>query len=285
MSGAIFSPPDPRDWKCSAAMEVAGVELPAAFSVWQPPVENQLSTGNCVAQALANIMEVHEYNKTGVHKDHSVGWIYGNRAPDQVFKGMVVRDACAALCKDGDIPRSTWECLDEMPDCYTKRELVKNDTAPYAKKMGAYISLNTLDECKMFMFKYKLPIAISAYTKEFTPFGGDGGHCVACYGWDASGYLLYTNSWGTGGWVGTGKGKIKFDVLQEAWGMVPSEINFPDVTEDKWYYTPVLEAARDGIIVGHEDGKFSPNDSLTRAELAVIWSRMKVFIQKMIEAN
>ena len=84
---------------------------------------------------------------------------------------------------------------------------------------------------------------------------------------------------------GDGKGKISFDVLKEAWGLVPMEKTFTDIKDGEWYYSAVLEAARDGIIVGYEDSTFRPDNGLTRAEYAVMWQRMKTFFQKMIEAS
>jgi len=283
--GARFSPPDSRDWTCAAAMEISGEALPKSFAVWQPPVEKQ-TAGNCVAQALSNIMECREYRKTGAHRDYSVGWIYGNRDPesDGLMPGMITRNAVAKICRDGDVPRTVWECLDEMPDCYVKRLAAVSDTAPLAEKMGAYVRLYTLDECKRFIFKYGLPALITAASKEFSFLGDDSGHAVACYGWDTDGKLLYTNSWGTGGMYGDGKGKITFEQLKECWGVIPLEKSYPDVKNGQWFYDAVMEASADGIVLGYEDGTFRPDGNLSRAELAVIWQRMKRAINKMIGA-
>ena len=109
--GALPSPPDGRDYTVSAALEISGDSLPEDFFVWQPPAENQGSVGNCVAQALANIMECIEHQETGKHEDYSVGYIYGTTNTE----GMFPRQACDALLKEGDVPRSVWECLEENP--------------------------------------------------------------------------------------------------------------------------------------------------------------------------
>ena len=207
-----------------------------------------------VSTPKANIFEVYEYNQTGVHQDYSVGWIYGNRDPekytgDNYNPGMITRLAMAKACKDGDIYRDTWEYMYEMPECYTKRLAIVDQTKDLASKFSAYVRLYTYDEVKRFIYKYNLPVLITAESINFSIFEDESGHAVACYGWNADGYLLYTNSWGTGGAYGTGKGKIEFEKLKEAWGLVPMVKTFKDVTEDQWFYSSVMEAAQDGMML------------------------------------
>ena len=45
---------------------------------------------------------------------------------------------------------------------------------------------------------------------------------------------------------------------------------FTDVAGDKWYSDAVIWAAANGIVNGYGDGKFGPEDSITREQLAVI---------------
>ena len=49
-----------------------------------------------------------------------------------------------------------------------------------------------------------------------------------------------------------------------------TEISFPDVAEDAWYYDVVATGVANGIIGGYEDGTFGPDDSLTREQAAKI---------------
>ncbi len=51
---------------------------------------------------------------------------------------------------------------------------------------------------------------------------------------------------------------------------------FADVAEKDWFYTPVTWAAANGIVLG-ADGKFDPNGSVTREQLAVIFRRYADF--------
>lgn len=41
---------------------------------------------------------------------------------------------------------------------------------------------------------------------------------------------------------------------------------FPDVQKERWSYNNVVTAAKSGMIVGYPDGKFGPQDEITRAE-------------------
>lgn len=48
---------------------------------------------------------------------------------------------------------------------------------------------------------------------------------------------------------------------------------FTDVSKEAWYYEPVMAAAAAGIITGHEDGDFAPEDGVTREEFAAMLAR------------
>ena len=49
-----------------------------------------------------------------------------------------------------------------------------------------------------------------------------------------------------------------------------STMNFDDVVEGAWYYDAVRWAYGAGIIEGYGDGRFSPDDTLTREQMAAI---------------
>lgn len=51
---------------------------------------------------------------------------------------------------------------------------------------------------------------------------------------------------------------------------------FSDVDESKWFADYVEAAYRNNLIKGDQDGKFRPNDSISRYEIAVILSRLNV---------
>lgn len=270
MSEAVYlSPPDERDYRVCMAMDVAGVEIPEEFEVWQPPVENQGQVGNCVAQTLANIMECIEHKKTGEHKDYSVGYIYG--LTDMI--GMIPRSACDGLIKEGDVYRSVWECLEENPACFRKRAMARESVKDSAKRPLEYIRITTKEELQRFMMKYELPVMIVINY-------GTGRHAVACRGWrnalkaGSIQDIHFTNSYGTGGGFGDGTGWIKFDEILEIWGIVPMSKTYTDVENTRWSYQAIQAASDAGILTGYEDGTFRPDKTLTREEMAAVIQRM-----------
>ena len=206
--GAIPSPADVRDYTVASCMEASGEALPNEYAVWQPPVENQGQTGNCVAQALSNIMECIRYKDTNHHYNYSVGYIYGNRQ-NSVYKGsgMIPRDACSNILKDGDCLRIEWESFEEVPEIIS--HFLEVNGKVKADTIQSYVSLNTFDDLKRFILKYSLPVMIIARTSDYYA-GGAGSHATACYGWNAD-KLLYTNSWGTGGFLGDGRGEMAYE--------------------------------------------------------------------------
>lgn len=285
----ILSPPDARDYPVCMAMDVAEVDIPASFEVWQPPVENQGATGNCVAQSLANIMECIDHRDGLLHKDRSVGYIYGT----QKGVGMMVRDACEAVVKDGDVYRSVFEYLDENPGCYLARQQVSQGVRDLAKRGAMYVRINTKEEMQLFMLRYGLPVLIVGKSEAFTSWQFGGLHAVAARGWisredwkksNLAGFeykdIHYTNSWGVGGNRGDGTGYIKFEEILEAWGIVPmEEAKFTDVAEGRWSEKAIYEAAQDGVLKGYPDNTFRPDKPLTREEAAAVWLRIKALMQ------
>lgn len=53
-----------------------------------------------------------------------------------------------------------------------------------------------------------------------------------------------------------------------------TDIDFPDVTSGKWYYSEVQKGVAAGFITGKTDGTFSPDANITRQETAVMLSRV-----------
>ncbi len=53
---------------------------------------------------------------------------------------------------------------------------------------------------------------------------------------------------------------------------------YPDVVEDQWFYGVVQWASEKGIVSGHENGTFTPDASVTRAEMAqMMYSFLTVY--------
>lgn len=276
-SGCLLSPEDERDYPCSAAMEIDETEenLPREFEVWTPPVENQGTTGNCVAQALAAIFEAAFYRQYAIHKDYSVGYIYGNRRQEGLPKsvGMYPRSACEAALTYGDVLRTIFECLEEVPEAIDEFEKVYDSIKDEAWcPFGEYVRLSKrkTDDIKRFIYKYRIPVLVAVDASCISPMT-KGNHAVIVYGWDWDNSLKIQNSWGKR----CSKVMINIDDVKEAWGLVPKKKEFSDVSKEAWYANAVEEAAFDNIINGYPDGTFKPEKPVTRAELAAIYARVK----------
>ena len=69
-------------------------------------------------------------------------------------------------------------------------------------------------------------------------------------------------------------------VLADYYGMDLVLNPFTDVQEGKWYTDAVLRCYERGIMVGTTPTTFSPNDKVTRAQMAVVADRIIDYIQK-----
>lgn len=296
-SDAILSPPDSRDYTAGAALEMSGAALPPDFEVWQPEkIENQ-TAGNCVAQTLANIMEciahrmlmarldeaITANDEEAIHslmlalsniKDYSVGYIYGTPLSTVQGPGMEPREALKSLRREGDVLREVWECDDENPLCREKRAQLPPEIHSLARRIKAFVRLNTKEEMQRYMLKYKLPVLIVAPTSAFG--WGSGYHAVACYGWvsretcerDYSYMeyrdLRYTNSWGA--W--NPRGLVQYEQITEMWGVIPmDDIKLVDI-DGHWAQQFIKRAQELGLVNGYEDNTFRPDSQITRAETA-----------------
>lgn len=279
-SNVLPSPADDRDYPVTAALDISSDAIPADFEVWQPPTFEDQKAGNCVAQALANIMECIEYQQTGQHKEYSVGYIYGTPLNTVETNGMYPREAVKALLKEGDVLRSVWECDDENPMCRIKRGELPPEVHQLADKISAFVRLNTKEEMQRYMMRYKLPVLIVAPMSAY--WFGDGLHATACYGWlsketfdkyyNYAEYrdLRYTNSWGEF----MGRGVIESKQITEMWGVIPMENFKPSDIEGHWAEKDIIYLVDKGFIKGYEDGTVRPNQPITRAEVFTLIARL-----------
>jgi hypothetical protein len=49
--------------------------------------------------------------------------------------------------------------------------------------------------------------------------------------------------------------------------------SFTDVSESAWYYADVTTLASNGILTGYDDGRFGPDDKISREQMAAIIDR------------
>lgn len=274
--GFIYAPEDERDYPiCMAYDDADDIEIPDKFTTsFQPPYAKQVS-GNCVAQSIANIMEVMYYNVMDKHEDFSVGFVYGNRnANEHQGEGMTGYLACNHLVKDGNVKSSVFDNIGEAPSIIKKVNEFK-EQFPFWKDLAyiptAYIRTKNAEQVKKFILKYNIPVMAIVKTKHFWWSGGL--HAMALYGWDRDTAIMQ-NSWGE-------KKKpiveVDFKNIEEFWLITPFEIEkFIDLDQTHWAFESIVKCIENRIIQGYPDNTFRPEKQMTRAEaVAVIYRMLK----------
>lgn len=274
--GFIYVPEDERDYPiCMAYDDSEDIEIPKKYKTsYQPPYENQGSTGNCVAQTIANIMEVMYYKMMGEHVDFSVGFTYGNRKKGQSkSSGMTGYTACGNLCEDGDVLREDFEYLYEVPDVIEKVKEFKESNPDWKNESyipKSYIRTKNAEEVKKFILKHDIPVMAVVKVSKF--WYGEGYHAMALYGWNGNEAIMQ-NSWGEKSNAKTVK--LDFDDIEEFWMILPySLMNFKDINETHWAYNDIAYCVEKEIMLGYPDGTIRPNNNLTRAEAVAVLYRM-----------
>lgn len=303
--GVIRSPEDARDFSISSAMDfphgattASDVELPDEFEVWTPPNYDQGAQGSCVACTLSAIYDAvfHKYSDiwdylkhimpeyeefikqypklvSDEYNQHSIGFVYGNRMKDKWnHYGMIPRYACDNTLETGNIFHDMWDSTTEVPmiiSAFTKAYEEFNGMT--TKVFSKYVSFNSYDEIRAFIYKYKIPVMICTESDNIYP-KSEGGHAILCYGWRKDGnknLLKFQNSWGTF----VPKGEIDYHFTYDRWGLVPKIFEFKDLEKDAWYYDYIVELAMKGIACGYTDGTIRPNENITRAEFITMLAR------------
>lgn len=286
--GVLPSPPDERDHRIAHCMDIpvggADTVIPRNFECWIPDrFYNQGQTASCTAFAMATIFSCIWHKLTGMDRDFSTGFIYGNNLGDFYnTPGACMRDIAKTVTKHGDIFASLADDNSEKPEAFTWFESVYPTFKHYSKMLvKEYVRIWDFADARAFMYKYQIPLFASMRIGNITPLSSDpdGLHAVVAYKYTFNFGLDCKNSWGQYNtpWI-TNK---RFDKFEEVWGIVPNEeIKFTDVEETRWSAKAITEAATDGIIEGFPDNSFKPEEGATREQIAVIWERMKRYMDE-----
>lgn len=279
-NGFIYEQEHEKDFPvCMVYEDADEVIIPESFTTsFQPPYARQIS-GNCVAQTIANIMEVMYYNMTGKHEDFSVGFVYGNREPNEYSgEGMTGYLACSHLVNDGDVKSAVFDNPGSAPSIIEVVNKFKTSNPDWREKAyipKMYVRTKKADEVKRFILKYNIPVMGITWSKNIGKIlGGNYLHAMALYGWEGN-KAIFQNSWGEDD--ANKIVKIDFDKCEEFWLIKPFEIaNFKDISTQHWAYKAILKCAENDILIGYPDNTFKPNRQMTRAEFcAMIYRLMK----------
>lgn len=270
--GFIYEKPKKEDYPiCMAYEDSNDIKIPTKFKLdFQPPQENQLC-GNCVAQTLANIMEVMFHNHTNKHEDFSVGFIYGNRSKkDSQGEGMTGYMACDHLTEDGDIKSALFDNPGSAPSIIECVNKFKKEYPNWKKESyipPLYIREYDIDNVKKFIIKYNVPVMAVV---KMTGVGGSGLHAMPIFGWDGDTAYMQ-NSWGDYCAVVD----MKFKKIKEFWMIMPYNIGvFADLPKTHWAYKDLMLALDKKILLGYPDKTLRPDSPITRAEFCAMIYRM-----------
>lgn len=227
--GAIFSPPDVRDYRICCA--TAASEFPAEFELPMPEVKNQGQVCSCVAHAIATTVEYFSRVQGDDDREMSVGYIYGNRRNTaNTGTGMVTRDAIAVTCDYGDVVKTLFPENEEVPAVIERFEKHVNEffSKGYPNRFTSYYRCATETEIKTALMKGSPVIfAMQWHGGNYVDGSGvlveqgeeSGGHCMVIYGWDTRGWK-FQNSWGVA-WGKGGRAVLPYtSTIREAWGVV-----------------------------------------------------------------
>lgn len=229
--GVINSTPDIRDYKLKKVEK----NFPKTFELSMPAVKNQFTISSCVAHSMATIIE---YYNGKAHKSSlamSVGYIYGNRAPNESQKeGMNVKNTIDKLCKEGDVALYVFPYNEEVPNIINRVNKDKQRLKEYVlpSQFSGYVKVSKPEEIKTVLMA-GCPVAIAVdwqedmkvkngiITSQFKEYAC--GHCMVLYGWDEKGWKLQ-NSWGVF-WGDGGRAIYPYSYpIREAYGVLDNDI-------------------------------------------------------------
>jgi len=223
------------------------------------------------------------------YEEISESYIYGKcRDAGSKYLGMIPQECFAKLKSIGAVPKQYFNIVKEMPeiqDIANKHYELDEMARLYA--IESYLILpndfkNRDLAIKYILTEYRIPV-VAVYGQGF----GER-HCVLIVGWnDEKNTYRIKNSWGTD-WGNNGYcSKYKTD-LEEAYMLINEETKLPfeDVNEDDWYYNAIKHAYLSNIMQGRTDTEFEPNETMTRAEMATVVSRvLKAVDERVAKMN
>lgn len=221
----------------------------------------------CVAAAIAKILEVINYVKTGTYTMMSKGYVYAmHNPPEKSQGGSYTEYAVEKLLEYGSVPEEMFPDMDEPPYILHKLNAVSNveELHKIAKKNKikgyTYIKgdIYKNDNIKKFLTEYNMPLmGVYLASKKL--------HCVCIVGWDGDKFLCQGHTFDD-----VYKTKISF-----AWYLDGGidDMKFTDVKEDRWSQKYIDKVSDEGLMQGISEDEFAPEQPVTREQLAAVLCR------------
>ena len=168
------------------------MSLPKKFTIPENRIPKPWSQGTydcCVAAAITKILEVFEYEKTGVYKMLSKGYMYGmNNNPAKKSGGMSYDYVLPKLLERGTVPEEMCPIMDEYPSIRDRitstydlarlnDEAVKTRIKSYTQIPGNAKFGQTV---KQYLYDYQMPMLGDIVGKS---------HAVVIVGWDGDEFI------------------------------------------------------------------------------------------------
>jgi hypothetical protein len=189
------------------------MDIPAEYSylMYLPNAYDQGNRPTCVPHAISAFVDWYN-GVNGIDSDMSIDWIYDCRE-DKDGEGMTLKEALKYIKKVG----------------YTTKQDYKNirkGESPELDQINMYGMLNSVFAMQRSLlingpFILALPVYDSSRSDFWNGSKFEGGHAVACVGYDEYG-LIIRNSWGTM-WGSGGYCTLPYEQVNkiyEAWALI-----------------------------------------------------------------
>ena len=201
---------------------------------------------------LFDTYELSENDILEEDRKFSIGFPYGNRSDDDYLgAGAIIRQQLVHCKNEGIVLSREYDSKLDMPEIKEELDTIKDKLFEKASffKIKDFYRLKNLDEVKLFMYNYNIPVIASMNLySNFNDIGKDGivppasgvflsKHGVLLTGWNEFNQIIALNSygknWGDNGYCYFDPNEDR--IFSEFWAVIPQDhIIFPEDIAKIW---------------------------------------------------
>ena len=244
---------------------------------------SQGTTGLCGYASVTKVMEVWDYRRTGDYAMLSKFYTAGRHASPNIknFEGSAIDYdyTMNSILNRGSVPEEMCDIYSDIPyvidDIANLPNITELDKEAEKTKIKSFARIpgNAFfrDNVKKYLYEQQMPL-IGNVTGQH--------HCVVIVGWDGKEWLCHdhdgsdrivrlkcNDAYALEGYLDNSIDDVKEEVEMP-------EIDFIDVSENRWSYDAIKYVAEKGIMKGTTANVFEPAKPLTREEAATIIYRL-----------
>lgn len=268
-----------RDYDIEKVLAVSTEELPEEYILPElPDVLDQKNTLTCAAHAIAETMQIAFLKATGLKVDFSIVMIYGLWR-NHPGGGMLLNTALSYGREIGTAERYHAPGLLEVPEAIRQAQIYANNNFK-CYKIGTYYRIGKTAEfaekVKRALYQFKIPIVTVLKQSTYN-------HAEIIIGWNKQGFILQ-DSYGADKWQ-NGRHTKSEKTMKEAYVILMDNIQVP-FTDIKghWAERDIEKMFHAGLIEGRTPTEFCPDETMTRAEVATLLSRLTKKYDEIIVA-